>query len=96
MPIYTALGLGGEAGEVLDLTKKWLYHNHPYDRNKFLDELGDCLWYLTMCATAHELLLSDVMEHNLKKLKRRYPEGFSSEKSINRREGNDQRQSTIQ
>jgi NTP pyrophosphatase (non-canonical NTP hydrolase) len=86
MPIYTALGLGGEAGEVLDLTKKWLYHQHPYDPSKFLDELGDVMWYVSQCAASHGLLLSDIMQHNLDKLKKRYPEGFTSEKSINRKE----------
>ena len=85
MPIYTALGLGGEAGEVLDLTKKWLYHDHPYDPQKFFLELGDLCWYISQCARAHGFLLSDVMQANLDKLAARYPEGFSSEKSINRK-----------
>lgn len=86
MPIYTALGIAGEAGELADLTKKWLYHGHPYDKDKFISELGDILWYVSQNAVAHELLLSEVMEYNLNKLKKRYPKGFSSEKSINRDE----------
>lgn len=84
MPIYTALGIGGEAGEVLDETKKWLYHNHPYDRARFLQELGDVQWYVAMCAKAHGYTLEEVMEANIAKLKERYPEGFTAEASINR------------
>lgn len=86
MPIYTALGLGGEAGEVLEFTKKWLYHDHPYDKAKIFKELGDVAWYLSQCARAHGFKLSDVMQGNLDKLAERYPDGFSSEKSINRKE----------
>ena len=81
---YTAMGLSGEAGEVLDETKKLLYHKHPYDLDKFLKELGDVAWYLAMCSLAHGFTLSEVMEANIKKLQARYPEGFSTDASINR------------
>lgn len=83
---YAILGIGGEAGELLDLQKKWKHHGHPYDRKKFLLELGDLCWYIAMYATAHGFLLSEVMEENIKKLQKRYPEGFTSERSINRNE----------
>lgn len=83
--LYTALGLAGEAGEVADLTKKMIFHKHPYDAEKFLDELGDCLWYLAVNAHAHGYTLEEVMEFNINKLRTRYPEGFSAEASINRK-----------
>lgn len=84
MEIYAVLGLAGEAGEVADLTKKWKFHGHPYDRDKFLKELGDIQWYLAITASAHGFDLEEVMQANIKKLQERYPGGFSSEKSINR------------
>lgn len=83
--LYTALGLAGEAGEIADLTKKLVFHHHPYDGKKFLDELGDVQWYLAMNAVAHGYTLAQVMEHNINKLRERYPEGFTSEASINRK-----------
>jgi NTP pyrophosphatase (non-canonical NTP hydrolase) len=82
---YTAMGLSGEAGEVLDETKKLLFHNHPYDRDRFLKELGDTAWYLAMCSLAHGFTLAEVMEANIEKLEERYPGGFSAEASINRK-----------
>lgn len=85
LPIYSALGLAGEGGEVANLTKKWKYHGHPYDSKKFLGELGDCLWYIAVNAHAHGYTLEEVMEFNINKLKERYPEGFTSEASINRK-----------
>ena len=87
MPIYTVLGLVGESGEVADLTKKWLYHQHEYNQQRFLDELGDVGWYWAMACKAHNLTLEEVMDYNIKKLKERYPDGFSSERSINRATG---------
>lgn len=40
------LGLLGESGEVCDLVKKVTAHGHPIERDKFVKELGDVLWYV--------------------------------------------------
>lgn len=37
------LGLNGEAGEVADLLKKYLYQGHELDRDKMIDEAGDVM-----------------------------------------------------
>lgn len=81
-----ALGLAGEGGEVADLIKKHLFHDHPLDPNKLSLEAGDVLWYLATIATANGVKLSQLAQMNVEKLKRRYPDGFSSEASINRTE----------
>ena len=81
-----ALGLAGEAGEVADLMKKHLFHAWPLDHEKVAKELGDCLWYAAAMATALGLSLDAVAAGNIEKLRRRYPEGFSAERSINRTE----------
>ena len=78
-----ALGLG-EAGEVQNLVKKWLYHGHTLDIRKVLDELGDVLWYTAVMADALGFDLSYVASQNIEKLKKRYPQGFSNASSINR------------
>lgn len=78
------MGLNGEAGEVIDIVKKHLFQGHELDKEKLLDELGDCLWYIAVTASAINKDLSEVANHNIDKLKKRYPEGFDSEKSINR------------
>jgi NTP pyrophosphatase (non-canonical NTP hydrolase) len=41
-----ALGLAGEAGEVVDLLKKSWGHGHPLDVEKLKKELGDTFWYV--------------------------------------------------
>ena len=78
------MGLCGESGEVIDLVKKHVSHGHPLNREKLIDELGDVAWYLAECAEAIGITLEDVLTHNIEKLKKRYPEGFSTERSINR------------
>ena len=84
--INGVMGLCGESGEAIDIVKKHLHQGHELDKEKLLKELGDIAWYLAEAATAIGVDLEDVMAANIEKLKKRYPEGFSSEKSINRTE----------
>jgi NTP pyrophosphatase (non-canonical NTP hydrolase) len=81
------LGVAGEAGEVADLVKKELGHGHPEDKAKVKKELGDVLWYVAALAETYGLSLAEVAEANLEKLRKRYPNGFSSEASLNRKDG---------
>jgi NTP pyrophosphatase (non-canonical NTP hydrolase) len=81
-----ALGMAGEAGEVADLCKKVLFHGHSLDKDKLAKELGDCLWYAAALSNLIGFTLSDIAKLNVEKLKTRYPEGFSKEASINRKE----------
>lgn len=81
-----ALGLAGEAGEFADMMKKHLFHAHPLDRDAVAKELGDCLWYVAAAATALDIGLEEIGAGNIEKLRRRYPEGFSAERSLNRTE----------
>ena len=48
--------------------------------------MGDIAWYLAETATALDLNLEDVFTANIEKLKKRYPEGFDTERSIHRAE----------
>lgn len=79
-------GLNGEAGEVIDILKKHEFQGHELSKDKLIDELSDIAWYLALGCTALGVTLTDVFEHNVAKLRDRYPEGFDSEKSINRKE----------
>ncbi len=79
-----SLGLAGESGEFCDMVKKVMYHGHTMDKDKMVKELGDILWYISTAATALGVSLGDVADLNVKKLEKRYPEGFSHEASINR------------
>ncbi len=84
--LNAALGLCGEAGEFADSLKKWEFHAHPLDADELRKELGDVLWYAALACDALGLSLGDVMAENIDKLRRRYPDGFSSERSLQRSE----------
>ena len=82
--INSVMGLCGESGEAIDIVKNWLAQGHPLDREHLAKELGDVAWYLAEAATALDLDLEDILRANLEKLERRYPDGFSTEKSVGR------------
>lgn len=79
--INSVMGLCGESGEAIDIVKKWLAQGHELDKAHLAKELGDIAWYLAEAATALDLSLEDVFQANIDKLKKRYPEGFATQKS---------------
>ena len=82
--INSVMGLCGESGEAIDIVKKWLAQGHPLHREHLAGELGDVAWYLAEAATALGMPLEDILRANLEKLERRYPDGFSTERSVGR------------
>ncbi len=80
--LNSVMGLCGEAGEVIDHVKKHLCHGHELNKAHLIKELGDVAWYIAEAAYALGVSLEDVLTANIEKLKKRYPEGFSTEKSI--------------
>ena len=85
--VNAALGIAGEGGEVADLIKKHIFQGHSLDRNHLAKELGDVLWYIALAAECIGYPMEQIMKMNIEKLYKRYPDGFYSEKSRNRVEG---------
>lgn len=84
MIVWNALGLAGEAGEVVDQIKKGILHQHGLDRDKMKKELGDVCWYVAALCTKLDLDLGEVFEANIDKLKKRYPDGYKPADSMKR------------
>ena len=82
--INSVMGLCGESGEAIDIVKKHLFQGHELDKQKLAKELGDIAWYLAEAATALDMDLEDIFRANIEKLRKRYPEGFDSQRSIHR------------
>ena len=78
------MGLCGEAGECIDIVKKHLFQGHELDKEKLIDEASDCLWYIASIAESLGVTMESIAVHNVEKLIKRYPSGFSAENSINR------------
>lgn len=81
-----ALGLCGESGEVADMIKKFRFQGHMLRRDSLAKELGDVAWYLAVGAYAIDYDLETILQMNVDKLKARYPDGFSTDRSLHRAE----------
>lgn len=88
--LHSFIGLATETGEILDAFKKHLFYNAPYDYNNLVEELGDLLWYIQLAInwlnwnTPLDLSIERLIEVNVQKLRKRYPNGFEDDKALNR------------
>ena len=73
---HAVLGLSGEVGELAGALERWLHYGLKLDLTNVKEEIGDCLWYIALACNALEVDLSDVMESNIAKLRKRYPDKF--------------------
>lgn len=78
------LGLSGEVGEFSDMVKKWIFHDTDLDEEHAKKELGDVMWYIAMICESFGWSLDEIMQMNIDKLKKRYPDGFDTERANNR------------
>jgi NTP pyrophosphatase (non-canonical NTP hydrolase) len=81
---HAIAGLTSEAGEVSGILRKTLYAGHPLDHDKVSEELGDVLFYLAWLMNILNLDMEDVAQNNIKKLRKRFPNGFTFEDSFRR------------
>ena len=72
---YLSLGLAAEVGELTGKLAKWYRKDGTYPREDILDELGDCLWFISEFARQHNRKLSDLAQNNLDKLASRKARG---------------------
>ena len=83
--MHAAIGVSGEAGELLDAVKKCWAYNKPIDRDNIIEELGDLEFYME--ALRRELLITreTTLQHNHDKLCKRYSEGAYSDEAAQQR-----------
>lgn len=84
--VASAMGIAGEAGEYCDIVKKEVWHDHPMNHDKKVKELGDLMFYIAWSADVLGYTLEEVCLINQAKLYSRYPNGFNSKDSMNRKE----------
>ena len=89
--LTASVGLSGESGEFSDIVKKIVFQGKEMNEDvvKHLrSELGDIMWYVAQACMALEVDMDDVLDTNIKKLEKRYPDGhFSEFYSENRKKG---------
>lgn len=83
-----AMGIAGEAGEVVEKWKKIIaYHNGQItseDLQELKKELGDIIWYIAVFAHSLGISLDEVIQLNVEKLKDRKKRGVIKGKGDNR------------
>ena len=86
----SAIGMLAESGEFAEVMKKILFQGKEMnEENRFhmKRELGDVLWYWIQGCIALGYTPEEVMQENIKKLEKRYPNGFEVARSENREVG---------
>lgn len=82
--VHASMGIAGEAGEVVDAVKKtWIYGN-PLDTENILEECGDLLFYIQALLTENGFTMDEAIAHNIAKLAKRYPQGYTDQAAIAR------------
>ena len=89
--LTSGVGINAEGGEFLEIVKKMVFQGKPWNednREHLIIELGDILWYVAQATMALDVSFNEVIERNVKKLEKRYPEGsFDIYFSENRKTG---------
>jgi NTP pyrophosphatase (non-canonical NTP hydrolase) len=69
---HAAMGVGGEAGELIDCLKKVSVYGKELDRVNLVEELGDMMFYLTIIMSLFGVGEAEVLQANATKLSKRY------------------------
>jgi len=77
--LTAGVGINAEGGEFLEIIKKMIFQGKPWNqdnREHLIIELGDIMWYVAQATMALGISFDDVLKRNVKKLEKRYPEGY--------------------
>jgi len=72
--INYAMGVAGESGELIDIFKKSMFHNHILPKDKIKKEAGDVLWYISQLMRIYQISFEDAfgrlkeIDESIKKL----------------------------
>lgn len=77
--LHMAVGVSGEAGELLDAVKKAAIYQKPIDRENVIEELGDLEFYMEGLRASLGITREQTLEANIDKLGKRYHAGRYSD-----------------
>ena len=72
MCLHAALGVAGEAGELVDAIKKEIIYGKELDRANLVEELGDLRFYIQAAMMLYGISEQEVLQQNANKLSIRY------------------------
>lgn len=83
--MHAAVGISGEAGELLDAVKKHWAYGKPIDRVNVIEELGDLEFYMAAMRMLVGTSRTEVLNANVVKLSKRYNSGSYSDEQAQQR-----------
>lgn len=83
--LHMAVGVSGEAGELLDAVKKSAIYGKPLDHKNMVEELGDLEFYMSRIRQIIGVSRDEVLEKNYEKLSKRYSDGAYSNNQAQKR-----------
>ena len=83
--LHMAVGVSGEAGELLDAVKKAAIYCKPIDRVNVIEELGDIEFYLEGLRAGMGITREECLSANISKLSKRYSAGTYSNQAAQER-----------
>lgn len=81
---HACTGICGEAGELLDASKKQWAYGKKLDMDNVLEELGDVMFYLQSALLITGFTFENIIDANYVKLQKRYKDGYSDAAAIAR------------
>ena len=88
--LTAVVGMQSETGEFAEIVKKCIFQGKELDKSvKFhlKRELGDIIWYWSQGVLSLGYTPEEVIQENINKLEKRYPNGFETIRSEHRAEG---------
>jgi len=83
--LHMVMGMTTEVGELVDVFKKNMAYGKPIDWVNVNEEIGDLMWYIVNFCSEYDIDLETVLDTNIAKLQKRFPDKvFVSEHAINR------------
>lgn len=83
---HAAMGAASEAGELITPVKAHWIYGKPLDTENILEESGDAIFYISALLQECGFTMEDAMRHNVAKLAKRYPTGYSDQAAIQRKD----------
>ena len=84
--LHAAIGIAGEAGELLDAVRKHIFDGQPLDRENIIEELGDLCFYIEASMQVIGVSRVEIDVCNMAKLSKRYEGGYSDQQAQERKD----------
>lgn len=83
--LHMAIGICGEAGELMDAIKKAAVYRKPIDRINVIEELGDLEFYMEGLRQGLGITREETIDANIAKLSKRYAAGSYTDQAAQQR-----------